>query len=136
MKNILRNICDDKKKDIENSKNKCSLKSLIKLLPEKKNRNFKNELIKSNRNKKNSIIAEIKKCSPSAGEIIKNYFPDNIAIQYEKSGASSISILTESSYFKGHLDHLSLINRKVSFFLTSNVPKNSESITLFENELI
>ena len=29
-----------------------------------------------------------------------------------------------------------LINRKVSFFLTSNVPKNSESITLFEKELI
>ena len=114
MINILKKICDKKKIDIEFTKKKYSLNSLKKLLPTSKNRNFKELLISSKENKKNNIIAEIKKCSPSAGEIIKDYFPDEIATQYEKSGAGAISILTEKHYFKGDLDHLSLINRKTN----------------------
>ncbi|SVC84023.1 uncharacterized protein METZ01_LOCUS336877, partial [marine metagenome] len=75
-----------KRDELVITKKKCSLASLIKLLPEKKNRKFKNLLQLSQINKKNNIIAEIKKASPSAGEIIKNYIPEDIAVQYEKSG--------------------------------------------------
>ena len=83
-------------------------------MPEKTNRNFKKLLQYSQKNKKNNIIAEIKKSSPSVGEIIKNYRPEDIAVQYEKSGAGAISILTESSFFKGHIDHMSTINLKTN----------------------
>ena len=109
MKNILKRICNDKKKELEITKSKCSLNSLMKLLPEKKNKKFKDLIIESQKNKSNNIIAEIKKSSPSAGELIKDYHPENIAYQYEKSNAGSISILTESNYFKGSIDHISLI---------------------------
>ena len=71
-------------------------------------------IFNSNKNNHNNIIAEIKKASPSAGEIISEYFPENIAINYEKSGAGSISILTEQYFFKGSVDHLSLINKKTN----------------------
>ena len=67
-------------------------------------------------NKKNNIIAEIKKASPSAGIIIEDYFPENIAIKYEQSGVDAISILTEQNFFKGNLDHLSIIHKN------SNLP--------------
>jgi len=114
MVNILKEICEKKIKELEITKTKCSLNSLKKLLPEKKNRNFKKLLQNSQKNKKNNIIAEIKKSSPSAGQIIKNYKPENIAVQYEKSGAGAISILTEGSFFEGHIDHMSIINRETN----------------------
>ena len=114
MKKILKKICDYKKKELEITKSKCSLKSLIKLLPDKKNKKFKDLIINSQNNKSNNIIAEIKKSSPSAGEIFKDYHPDDIATQYEKSGAGAISILTESNFFEGKIDHISLIEKSSS----------------------
>ena len=114
MHDLLKKICEHKKAEVEIIKNKCSLKSIKKLLPNKLNRGFKNLLEKSQKNRKNNIIAEIKKASPSAGEIIKNYVPEEIAIKYEKSGAGAISILTDSSFFKGKIDHLSIINAQTN----------------------
>ena len=99
MNDLLKKICQKKRNELEIAKNRCSLTSLKKLLPEKKNKGFKNLLQLSQKNKKNNIIAEIKKTSPSAGEIIKHYVPEDIAIQYEKSGAGAISILTEKLFF-------------------------------------
>ena len=114
MQNILKNICENKKKELEYTKSKYSLSSLIKLLPEKKNRGFNKLLTNSQLRKKNNLIAEIKKSSPSAGLIIKNYKPDIIASEYEKSGVGAISILTEKSFFNGQIDDMSLISNKVS----------------------
>ena len=114
MNNILEKICKKKREEIEYFKIKCSANTLKKLLPEKKNRNFKKLMQFSQLNKKNNIIAEIKKSSPSAGEIIKNYYPEKIAAQYEKSGAGAISILTENNYFNGKIDDLSIVNRKTN----------------------
>jgi len=53
-----------------------------------------------------AIIAEAKKASPSAGEIVKDYNPTVIARNYEIAGASAVSILTDYKYFKGSLDHI------------------------------
>ena len=116
MNKLLKKICIKKKKELNIIKSKCSMSSLIKLLPTKNNRGFKKLLEKSQKKKINNIIAEIKKSSPSAGEIIKNYYPDHIATQYEKSGVGAISILTEKNFFQGDIEHLSLINR------SSNLP--------------
>ena len=112
MSNILKKICEDKNKEIELLKHKCSLSTLKKLISDKiEKRNFKNAVIESSSNKNNFIIGEIKKASPSAGEIIKDYDPLDIAKTYENAGIGAISILTESNYFGGEIDHLSLIKQ-------------------------
>ena len=112
MSNILKKICEDKSKEIEITKNKCSLNTLKKLVSDKiEKRDFKNNAIRSVINKNNLIIGEIKKSSPSAGQIIKEYHPEEIAKIYEKAGIGAISILTENNYFNGEIDHLSLIKQ-------------------------
>lgn len=115
MSNILEKICEDKKIEIESIKRKCSLHTLKKLISDKiTKRSFKEVLIQSSLNKENFIIGEIKKASPSVGEIIDNYSPLEIAKIYERSGVKGISILTEQKYFKGNIDHLSLIKQNTN----------------------
>ena len=112
MSNILKKICEDKSKEIQIIKNKCSLKTLKKLISEKiEKRDFKNTAIESAINNNNLIIGEIKKSSPSAGQIIKDYNPVELAKIYERAGIGAISILTETNYFNGEIDHLSLIKQ-------------------------
>ena len=60
-----------------------------------------------------SVIAEVKKGSPSLGVIRENYFPENIAKDYERSGASAISVLTEKNFFLGDNIHLTSIKKIV-----------------------
>ena len=112
MKDILSKICENKRIELEKTKQRCSFASLEKILQNINNRKFKELIINSQDKKNNNIIAEIKKASPSAGLIIKDYFPEIIAADYEKSGVGAISILTENNFFYGSLDHLSLINKK------------------------
>ena len=58
-----------------------------------------------------NIIAEIKKASPSRGVICEDFHPLNIAQEYEKAGASAISVLTEPYYFQGDIEYLGTIRR-------------------------
>jgi len=53
-----------------------------------------------------SVIAEIKKASPSAGIISENFNPRKIAEAYLQGGASAISLLTDKHYFKGDIAFL------------------------------
>ena len=55
------------------------------------------------------IIAEIKKASPSKGDIRVNLDPALFAKNYTKAGALAISVLTESKYFKGSLKDLEIV---------------------------
>ena len=73
--------------------------------------NFKEKLIKEKN--KVSVIAEMKKASPSAGTIIENYKPVEIAKNYNNNGASCLSILTEEEYFQGKLEHIDEVKKKV-----------------------
>ena len=115
MSNILQKICENKYKELENTKRRCSFKTLEKLIsPKLEKRDFKENLISAQKNKKNFIIGEVKKQSPSAGEIIEDYIPEDIAIVYERSGIGALSILTESKYFLGNIDHLSLVKNKTN----------------------
>lgn len=57
-----------------------------------------------------SIIAEVKKASPSKGVIREDFDPVKIAKAYLKNDASAISVLTDEPFFKGSLQYLEAIS--------------------------
>ena len=61
-----------------------------------------------------SIIAEVKRASPSKGLIAEDFNHVKIAKEYEEAGASAISVLTEPYFFLGSDDYLSDIAQNVS----------------------
>src|SRR5690349_15562550 len=60
-----------------------------------------------------ALVAEVKKASPSAGIICKDFDPVRIAKEYEAAGASCLSVLTDEKFFQGSLDHLKQIRQAV-----------------------
>ena len=113
--NILERIIKKKEKSLKEIKKNISIETLSKMIQENKSYlNFK-EKINDNINKnKISIIAEIKKASPSAGIIIEKYNPVDIAKIYLKNKATCLSVLTEESFFLGNLKHISEIKKEVN----------------------
>ena len=104
--NMLTNILNKKLKYIENLK--ANAKQNI----------FRDALINNNNNNnKLNIIAEIKRASPSKGKISDITNPAELALNYQKLGASAISVLTDKTGFNGDISDLinvkqALLNNK------------------------
>ena len=113
--NILEKIIKKKIERIDVLKKSISLKSLREKINEYKLFiNFKEKIQNNINNNKISLIAEIKKASPSAGVIIDDYDPIKIAKIYNKNKATCLSILTEEDFFFGNLIHISKIKEKIN----------------------
>ena len=113
--NILEKIIKKKVERIDLLKKSISLKSLDEKIDQ--NRlfiNFKDKIQKNIDNNKISLIAEIKKASPSAGIIIEDYDPIEIAKIYYNNKATCLSILTEENFFLGNLIHVSKVKEKIN----------------------
>ena len=114
-KNILEEIIKKKIEKIDNLKKSTSLNSLTDIINKNNSfLNFKQKIQSNLSNNKISIIAEIKNASPSAGIIIQNYNPVEIANIYNSNNATCLSVLTEEDYFLGNLIHVSKIKEKVN----------------------
>ncbi|MCF6093378.1 indole-3-glycerol phosphate synthase TrpC [Microaerobacter geothermalis] len=68
----------------------------------------------TNRTRKVAIIAEVKKASPSKGVIRPDFHPVDIALAYHEAKAEGISVLTDETFFQGHLQYLTEIKGRVS----------------------
>ena len=113
--NVLEKIIKKKSEKIVNLKKTITLDSLNELIDTNKTFiNFKEKIENNIKENRFSVIAEIKKASPSAGVIINNYDPVKIANIYNDNNATCLSVLTEEDFFLGNLIHISKIKQKVS----------------------
>ncbi|MEK7096843.1 MAG: bifunctional indole-3-glycerol-phosphate synthase TrpC/phosphoribosylanthranilate isomerase TrpF, partial [Patescibacteria group bacterium] len=107
--NKLDAIIADKKQELESLKKITSLKELKQKVSDTPHivRDFKNSI---ENNSKMSLIAEIKKASPSLGDINTNVDIKKQAKIYQSAGANAISVLT-NSHFKGEISFIKEIKK-------------------------
>ena len=79
-----------------------------------KNKQRFEDSLKNSENRRYTLITEIKKASPSKGIIREDFNPCELARSYEKGGASCLSVLTDTTYFKGSNDYIAQIKKVVS----------------------
>ncbi len=102
---VLDDIIFDKRQEVTALKarfNLASVKRLVKQLPPTR------DFLKALPRGALSLIAEIKKASPSAGVLTQHFEPASLAKTYEESGAAALSVLTDEKYFQGKLEYLKL----------------------------
>jgi len=112
MADILRDIIAKKKERIVSAKQSQpseELKTRLAGLPA--TRPFIEGIIKP---KNISLIAEIKKRSPSGGIICEGFNPAEIAKVYQQAGAQAVSVLTEEDFFSGSLSYINEVKQAVS----------------------
>jgi len=100
---VLDDIIEDKRQEVTALKarfNLASVKQLVKQLPPTR------DFLKALPRGRMSLIAEIKKASPSAGVLAGHFDPASLAKAYEESGAAALSVLTDEKYFQGKLEYL------------------------------
>ena len=113
--NILQKILKVKRKKIESLKKTISLEAIKDTIENNSTfLDFKNKIQNNVSIGKFSIIAEIKKASPSAGVIIKEYDPVEIANIYNSNGSTCLSVLTEEDFFLGNLVDINKIKQNVN----------------------
>jgi len=114
-KDVLEEIIKKKIEKINLLKKSISINALDEQIVKNKTFiNFKDKIQNNIDNNKISLIAEIKKASPSAGIIIDNYNPIEIAKIYDNNKATCLSILTEEDFFLGNLSDISKVKEKIN----------------------
>lgn len=114
MTTALDRIIDYKKTEVAELKTRTSVSELMKIAETAPSpRGFKVNLDRVSASGANALICEIKRKSPSAGDILKDANPVDIAREYERAGAACLSVLTDYPSFGGTLDDLRLVHEAV-----------------------
>ncbi len=109
---ILQKIVEDKRAEIESLENSEPLDTLMeKASKGPRTRGFRACLRKPERV---SLIAELKKASPSKGVFREEFVPTEIARAYVRGGAAALSVLTESNHFQGRPEYLQDVREAVA----------------------
>jgi indole-3-glycerol phosphate synthase len=109
---ILDEILEHKRQEVEAARRRLPAEPLARLAEQvsERPRGFRDALMRGDPPR---IIAEIKRRSPSRGEIRADFEPVGIARAYAEAGAAALSVLTDEHYFGGHLDFLEKVRRAV-----------------------
>ena len=101
---MLDDIVATKQQEVENAKNEEPLEDLkARLANHLTERSFAKAISQPG---KLSLIAELKRKSPSRGMLRERFDPVSLAQELQSAGASALSVLTDETYFGGHLDFL------------------------------
>lgn len=112
IKPILQEIFDYKLQEVAQKTKELPLATIQEqVLTAPVSRNFLQAL--RNNSRKPSLIAEVKKASPSKGVIRADFDPIAIAKAYERGGANCLSVLTDTKFFQGSFDNLRRIREQV-----------------------
>lgn len=108
---ILDVICEHKRAEVERQKALVPVETLLERIEQvRPARDFRTAVRKPGM----SLIAEIKRVSPSKGVLVENMDPVEFAAVYEAAGASVVSVLTDGEFFKGSLDDLTAVHQNVA----------------------
>jgi indole-3-glycerol phosphate synthase len=107
---MLNKIIAQKKEEVEGAKNALPLSLLKERIAQRKP---PLDFTMALRGDYMQLIAEVKKASPSRGVLCPNFNPVELAKTYAQGGAAAISVLTESNYFEGSIEHLAAIREQL-----------------------
>ena len=99
-------------------------------------RNFFGAVVNGHTRGSTSVIAEIKRKSPSAGLLRNEFDPVNIAKAYEKAGAAAISCLTDVTFFGGNIEFISKLCHKVIVMVEGAVLVEGQIEEIKKNEQV
>lgn len=108
---VLENILQQKSREVKEAQSTLPLDELRKRIKDfPPTRSLKNSL----RGTGLAVIAEIKKASPSGGVLSNDFYPVQLARDFEQGGARALSVLTDETFFQGQKSYIQEIKSAVS----------------------
>lgn len=114
MTDVLKKICAQRKQDVDVAKQVAPVSALFEIIKSSPMpRGFAANIKSKTSRKETALIAEVKRASPSQGDIRANFDPTECARSYESAGATCLSVLTEPHWFKGEDPFIKTIKEDV-----------------------
>ena len=127
--NVLDQIIEGVREDLAERKKLVELNELNELVAKISEVNPVIDVLPSLQSSKLSVIAEVKRSSPSKGALAQISDPAALALSYQTGGATAVSVLTESRKFGGSLADLAAVRSAV------NIPILRKDFTVDEYQI-